>query len=92
MPVYKCDFDPDRDLQPTIPSLAISISKAIETGVVFDTGTIPEGNDIESPDSIWCRVTDALHAAQLEKEFSTKARASMQPNNQAVNPVKGGDA
>lgn len=64
-----CKFCPDRDLGEVVPGLAVDLEKAIETGVVLDTGVLEQHNDINDPKAIVTRVKDAFHAIELQKAY-----------------------
>lgn len=72
--VYKCEFDPTRDITRTIPDMSVDLAGAIETGVVLDTGTIAEHNDIDSPASILGRVRDCFDAFEAKKRILNAGR------------------
>lgn len=72
---YICLFNPDRDIQPTVPDMSVDLAGAIETGVVLDTGMIAEHNDIDSPASIIGRVHDAFDAIEYQRSIVAKGKA-----------------
>lgn len=72
---YECIFNPDRDIQPAVPDMAVDLAGAIETGVVLDTGMIAEHNDIDSPASIIGRVHDAFDAIEYQRNIVAKGKA-----------------
>lgn len=83
------DFDQVRDYAPTTPGLAIDMAVAMESGVVFDTGTIGESNDIDDPNSIRCRVNDAFEALDAQRHLFNRASQVKAAEAAAVNPSKG---
>lgn len=72
---YNCVFDEKRDIQVTIPDMAVDLAGAIETGVVLDTGMIAEHNDIDSPASIIGRVHDAFDAIEYQRNIVAKGKS-----------------
>lgn len=64
-----CKFCKERDLGQVVPGLAVDLEKAIETGVVLDTGVLEEFNNIDSPTSVVTRVQDVFHAMELKKAY-----------------------
>lgn len=47
--------------------MSTDLAAALETGVVVDTGTVGEFNDIKDPDGVWIRVNDAFQAMDAQK-------------------------
>lgn len=72
---YNCLFDSSRDIQKTVPDMAVDLAGAIETGVVLDTGMIAEHNDIDSPSCIIGRVRDAFDAIEYQRNIIAKGKA-----------------
>lgn len=68
-------FNPDRDIQPTVPDMSVDLAGAIETGVVLDTGMIAEHNDIDSPACIIGRVRDAFDAIDYQRNIIAKGKS-----------------
>lgn len=64
-----CRFCKERDLGEVVPGLAVDLEKAIETGVVLDTGVLEQHNDINDPNSVVTRVRDTFHALDLQKAY-----------------------
>ena len=64
-----CKFCKERDLGQVVPGLAVDLEKAIETGVVLDTGVVEEYNNIDSPTNVVTRVQDVFHAMELKKAY-----------------------
>lgn len=71
---YECIFNSSRDIQATVPDMAVDLAGAIETGVVLDTGMIAEHNDIDSPASIIGRVHDAFDAIEYQRNIIAKGK------------------
>lgn len=72
---YICRFNPETDIQATVPDMAVDLAGAIETGVVLDTGMIAEHNDIDSPACIIGRVHDAFDAIDYQRNIVAKGKA-----------------
>lgn len=75
--VQDISFNPVTDICATVPSLSVDLGQAIETGVVLDTGTVGEFNNIEDPSGVWTRVRDAFHAADLQRTIQRAAASSV---------------
>ena len=73
---YSCNYNPERDIQKTVPDMAIDLAGAIESGVVLDTGMIAEHNEIDSPASIIGRVRDVFDAFDAQKRLLAAAHAA----------------
>lgn len=76
--IYHCEFDPQRDICKTIPDMSVDLAAAIESGVVLDTGTIAEHNDIDSPGSILGRVRDCFDAFDAKKRILAAGRIKLE--------------
>lgn len=74
--IQEIEFNPVTDICATVPSLSVDLVQAVETGVVLDTGTIGEYNNIEDPSGIWTRVRDAFHAADLQRSIQSAAASA----------------
>lgn len=72
----ECLFCKERDISEVVPGLSVDLQAAIESGVVLDTGTIEEFNDIDNPDNIHCRVKDIFQAMELQKAYLQNGRIS----------------
>lgn len=72
--VYKCDYDPQRDIAKVVPDMSVDLAAAIETGVVLDTGTIAEHNEIDDPSSVIGRVRDCFDAFEAKKAILNAGR------------------
>lgn len=72
---YECYFNDSRDIQITVPDMAVDLAAAIETGVVLDTGMIAEHNEIDSPASIIGRVHDAFDAIEYQRNIVARGKA-----------------
>lgn len=56
--------------------MSTSLFNALETGVVMDTGTVGEFNDIQDPSGVWMRVNDAFQAMDAQKTLRALGRKS----------------
>ena len=86
---YKCKFDPKRDIRATVPSLACDLESAIENGVVVDTGTAADYNDIEDVYNIRGRVRDAFDAVEAQRALLTSSKTA--PSNTPSEPANVGE-
>lgn len=83
---YNHKYNKDTDFQPVVPHLSINIAQAIETGVVLDTGTVGEYNEIDDPNGVWTRVRDAFQAVDVQRSIKTalSSAQSAASNNSAT--------
>lgn len=72
----KCKFNPDTDIEESMPGLSIDLSRAITEGVIKDTGDIPYYNEIADPSTITGRVTDVFQAIDAEKALKSNMKAA----------------
>lgn len=72
--VYKCVYDPRKDISKVIPDMSVDLAAAIETGVVLDTGTIAEHNEIDDPSCVLGRVRDCFDAFEAKKAILNAGR------------------
>lgn len=72
-----CSFDPNVDIQETVPDLCVDLSDAIESHVVLDTGVEPFYNDIEDPSAITGIVKDAFEAIDLQRKLGKEYAKSV---------------
>lgn len=77
---YVCNYCKDRDVQPVAEGLATDLKLAIETGVVADTGIVPEYNHIEDPMNIHGRVNDVFEAIEAQKQILANGKVT-QPSS-----------
>lgn len=78
MPRYDCLYDEKRDLMAVVPDLSVNLAAAIEHGVILDTGTIVEHNDIEDCSSIVGRVRDCFDAFEAQRAIRAAAKSAAQ--------------
>lgn len=77
--IYDCKFNPSRDIEQCVPSLSTDLCAAMESGVVIDSGTLCDFNNIETPSSIVGRVRDAFDAIDMQRSIKSRiASASAQ--------------
>lgn len=74
---YSYEYNPVTDLMATVEGLSCDLEVAINTGVVVDTGSLGEYNDITDPTNILCRVHDAFEAIDLQKRARALHSASV---------------
>lgn len=76
-------FDKDKDIQETRLGLSIDLSRAIREGVVKDSGTEPEYNNIEDPNKVRGRVSDVFAAINERNAALNRAAApAAAPNSE----------
>lgn len=68
-------FDPECDIQQTREGLNIDLSRAIREGVVQDSGTEPEYNNLDDPSKIRGRVNNVFEAMNERNAALTRAAA-----------------
>lgn len=66
---YTCKFNSKTDIQRVMPDMSVDLKSAIETGVVLDTGTVAEHNDIDDPSTIYGRVRDCFDAFEAKQKI-----------------------
>lgn len=82
--ITKARFNKDTDIQETIPDLEISISMAMQTGIVKDTATsTPYTNETEV-DNVGNYLHDNIEVAMALKNLGESMTAM--PTSQTVNP------
>lgn len=72
----KCKFNPNTDIEETMPGLSIDLSRAITEGVIKDTGDIPYHNEITDPSTITGRVTDVFQAIDTDKALKATMKSA----------------
>ncbi|MCR5352563.1 MAG: hypothetical protein K6E35_08765 [Bacteroidales bacterium] len=73
---YICKFNPKTDIKKVMPDMSVDLKSAIETGVVLDTGTVAEHNDIDDPSTIYGRVRDCFDAFDAKQRILALNRAA----------------
>lgn len=82
--ITKARFNKDTDIQETVPDLEISISMAMQTGIVKDTATsTPYTNETEV-DNVGNYLHDNIEVAMALKNLGESMTAM--PTSQTVNP------
>lgn len=70
-----CKFDKKKDIQETIPGLAVSIKEALVSGVIKDTGTSTPYTEVDNPGEVGYYLKDgidiALAAQRVGEQIST---------------------
>lgn len=79
--LHICRFNEVTDVQRTREGLAIDLAQALRTGIVKDSGTEPEYNNIDDPTKIKGRYNDVF--AALDERNSVLNKASVHANNNA---------
>lgn len=88
-----CKFDSKRDMRQTVPDLSCDLRAAIENGVVIDSGTLPEYNEIDDPFKIRSRVRDAFDVVEAHRALllASKESKSTTTPSAASNLENGGE-
>lgn len=73
---YICEFNPITDIQRVMPDMSVDLKSAIETGVVLDTWTVAEHNDIDDPSTIYGRVRDCFDAFEAKHRILASGRVA----------------
>lgn len=74
-----CKFDPSKDFVKVESGLVVSLSEALKTGVVKDSGVSLDTNGIDDPESVLGRVKDrfdAIEASRAIRKYGKKADIS----------------
>lgn len=74
--IIECFFDPKRDIRATVPDLSCNLRQAVENGVVVDSGSAPEFNNIEDVYSIRSRVRDAFDAVEAQRALISSSKSN----------------
>lgn len=61
--ITKCKFDKLKDIQETVPGLAVSIEEALVSGVIKDSGTSTPYNEMTSTEEVGNYLHDAIDIA-----------------------------
>ena len=77
---YDCTFNKQTDIQPVAEGLSTDLKLAIETGVIADTGIMPEYNHIDDPCNIHGKIGDAFDAIEAQKKLLSSAKAASSTN------------
>lgn len=81
--ITKCKFDKVKDIQETIPDLAISIEEALVSGVIKDTVDTTPYSEVDDPKSVGYYLRDGIDialAAQKMGQQSATAPVAPQEN------------
>lgn len=74
-----CKFDPSKDFTKVESGLVVSLSEALKTGVVKDSGISLDTNGIDDPEAVLGRVKDrfdAIEASRAIRKYGKKADVS----------------
>lgn len=87
--ITKCKFDKNKDIQETIPDLAISIEMALTTGVVKDTATSTPYSKMTSTDEVGSYLTDGIDIALAAKRLGASMSGVAPTSTDYSEPSKG---
>ena len=85
-----CKFDPIKDYQEVETGLVVDLSETLKTGIVKESNTVLESNDISDPDSIVGVVRDRFDAIEAERairKYGKKADVSQYVKQEGVPPA-----
>lgn len=82
--ITKCKFDKKKDIQETIPDLAISIELALTTGVIKDTVDTTPYSEMTSTDQVGNYLHDAIDIALESRRLGARMNSS-QPTSTDIN-------
>lgn len=84
-----CKFDRKKDYQQVESGLSVSLSEALKTGVVKESGVTLDTNGIDDPEAIIGRVRDrfdAIEASRAIRKYGKKA--DITPSTTGATEVK----
>lgn len=79
-----CKFNPNKDIEKSMPGLSVDLEQALTEGVIKDTGEIPFHNDIDDPTTITGRVSDAFEAIEAQRALASSMANKPTPPTPAV--------
>lgn len=79
-----CKFDPKKDYVKATPNLSVNLSKAMENGVVPQSGTLVEHNGMEHSTDIGPRVQDSFEAIDLQRNVMAVGMAQVKADAAAA--------
>lgn len=81
---HKCKFDPKKDYVKATPNLSVNLSKAMENGIVPQSGTLVEHNGMEHSTDIGPRVQDSFEAIDLQRNVMAVGKAQVKADADAA--------
>lgn len=85
--ITKCVFDPKKDIQETVPNLAVSIRMALTTGVIKDTATSTPYSKMTSTDEVGNYLNDPIDIAMASARLNASianALSDVSTNNETA--------
>lgn len=82
--ICKCRFDKKKDIQETVPDLAISIAMALQTGVIKDTSDSTPYSKITSIEEVGSYLHDSIDIAMAAKRLGA-VMSSSNPTSTDIN-------
>ena len=82
-----CEFDENRDIQRVESGLAVSITDALQTGVVHDATYMEDTNGISEPEQVLGRINDefdAIEASRAIKKYGSCVVSVKDSNSKAI--------
>ena len=74
--ITKCKFDKQKDIQETVPDLAISIAMALSTGVIKDTSDSTPYSKMTSTDEVGSYLHDPIDIAMASNRLNAQLTSS----------------
>lgn len=84
--IQDCRFNKSKDFEKTVPDLAMSISMALQTGVVSSTSDSAPYNDIDDTSKVGNYLHDAIDIAMASKRLGYAMQSSA-PTSTDINEV-----
>ena len=87
--IIKCKYDPEKDIQETIPDLAMSIKMALTTGIIKDTADTTPYSKMTDTNEVGHYLHDAIDIAMESRRVQgilNSQLTSNQANFNAPNP------
>lgn len=69
--LYKCKFNPSRDLKKVVPNACLDLAAAFANNAIPSVLAVDEGafNEIDEPESIAGRVRDRIDAEVIDRQI-----------------------
>lgn len=84
--IQDCRFNKNTDFEQTVPDLAMSITLALQTGVVVSTADNAPYNEIDDTDNVGNYLHDAIDIAMASRKLGL-AMQSTAPTSTDINEV-----
>lgn len=81
-----CKFDSKKDIEQTVPELAMSIKMALQTGVIKDSSDTTPYSELTSTSEVGNYLHDAIDIAMASKKLGLAMQSSA-PTSTDINEV-----